>query len=193
MIGRLPESLSVNGVEYAIKTDFRAILDIMEAFNDKELEIDEQAYICLFLLYEDFESIPKECMQEAFEQAKWFIDCGRQYEESEKAPSVMNWEKDESIIFPAVNNIARCEVRALKYLHWWTFIGYFMEIKEGVFTTVTSIRKKIAEHKRMDKWEMEYVSKNKNLLSLDGICMEENNDINELAELLNASKDKIEP
>lgn len=54
MIGSLPKSLEVNGVEYAIRTDFRDILKILCAFSDPELENEEKIYVCLFILYEDF-------------------------------------------------------------------------------------------------------------------------------------------
>ncbi len=46
---------------------------------------------------------------------------------------VMDWEQDEPILFPAINQVAGCEVRSVPYIHWWTFVGYFMEIREGIF------------------------------------------------------------
>ena len=55
---------------------------------------------------------------------------------------------DEAIIFPANNKAAGCEVRAVLYLHWWTFLGYFGEIVEGLFSTIMSIRHKRAEGKK---------------------------------------------
>ena len=48
MIGELPKSLTVNGVEHPIRTDFRDVLKIVCAFNDPELEQEEKVYICLF-------------------------------------------------------------------------------------------------------------------------------------------------
>ena len=60
MIGQLPESLSVSGVEYGIRTDFRDVLSILEAFNDPELENSERVYVCLFILFRDFDAIPPE-------------------------------------------------------------------------------------------------------------------------------------
>ena len=33
----LPTSISVNNTEYAIRTDYRAVMDILTAFSDKEM------------------------------------------------------------------------------------------------------------------------------------------------------------
>ena len=54
----------------------------------------------------------------------------------------------------------------MEYLHWWTFLGYFMEITDGVFSQVLGIRTKKAKHKKLDKWEQEFYSKNKALCAL---------------------------
>ena len=43
----LPESLCVGGQEWKIRTDFRAILDIIRYFADPEYEADESWLICL--------------------------------------------------------------------------------------------------------------------------------------------------
>ena len=68
--------------------------------------------------------------------------------------------------FPAVNAVAGRETRAEKYMHWWTFLGYFMEIREGVFATVVRIRTKKLEGKTLDKWEKEFYQKNKKICDL---------------------------
>lgn len=165
MIGELPKTLSVNGKVYAIRTDFRDVLKIVCAFEDVELEDSEKIYICLFILYEDFESIPESDYEAAFHAALVFIDHGGQQEKA-KSPRIMDWEQDENILFPAINKVAGFETRAVSYLHWWTFLGYFMEITDGVFSQVLTIRTKKAKHKPLDKWEREFYSKNKALCAL---------------------------
>lgn len=165
MIGELLKTLSVNGKVYAIRTDFRDVLKIVCAFEDAELEDSEKIYICLFILYEDFESIPESDYEAAFQAALEFIDHGGQQEKA-KSPRIMDWEQDENILFPAINKVAGFETRAVEYLHWWTFLGYFMEITDGVFSQVLGIRTKKAKHKKLDKWEREFYSKNKTLCVL---------------------------
>lgn len=165
MIGRLPVSLEVGGAEWEIRTDYRDILMIMEAFNDPELEAKEKLFVCLVILYRDFENIPTEDYMEAYEKALWFLDVGEEPEDK-RSPRVMDWEQDERILFPAINSVAGCEVRSRDYIHWWTFMGYFMEIREGVFAEVLSLRQKKSRGKKLQKWEQDFWSSNKNLCTL---------------------------
>lgn len=165
MIGELPKSLSVNNVEYDIRSDFRDILKIVCAFNDPELENEEKIYVCLYILYEDFDSIPKSEYEAAFKAALDFIDAGAK-SDGKKSPRTMDWEQDENIMFPALNKVAGFETRTAEYVHWWTFMGYFMEISEGVFSNVLSLRSKKAKNKKLEKWEREYWQANKDICVL---------------------------
>ena len=45
MIGNLPTALEIDGREYAIRSDFRAILRIYSAFADPELDEREKCYV----------------------------------------------------------------------------------------------------------------------------------------------------
>ena len=165
MIGELPKSLSVNNVEYDIRSDFRDILKIVCAFNDPELENEEKIYVCLCILYEGFDSIPKSDYEAAFKAALDFIDAGAK-SDNKKSPRTMDWEQDENIMFPALNKVAGFETRTAEYVHWWTFMGYFMEISEGVFSHVLSLRGKKAKNKKLEKWEREYWQANKDICVL---------------------------
>ena len=165
MIGELPKSLYVNGTEYAIRTDFRDILKIVCAFNDPELENEEKIYVCLFILYVEFDSLPESEYEAAFKAALDFIDAGAKGD-NKKSPRTMDWEQDQHIMFPALNKVAGFETRTADYVHWWTFIGYFMEISEGVFSHVLGLRSKKAKNKKLEKWEREYWQANKEICVL---------------------------
>lgn len=43
----------------------------------------------------------------------------------------MDWEQDSPIIAPAVNKNIGKDIRSLEYMHWWTFLGAYMEIADG--------------------------------------------------------------
>lgn len=165
MIGTLPKTLTVNGIEYSIRTNFKDILKIIAAFNDPELEDKEKIYICLLIIYKDFDSLPQKDYEEAFKAALDFMDCGMK-NDGHKSPRIMDWEQDGKILFPAINKVAGRETRSIKYLHWWTFIGFYMEISEGVFSHVISMRLKKAKGKPLDKWERQYWNENKSLCVL---------------------------
>lgn len=171
-VGTLPESLCVNGKMYAIRTDFRYIIRINMAFNDPELENEEKVYICLFVLYEDYDDMPKEDYEAAFAAALEFIDHGVKSNDK-NPPRLMDWEHDEDIIFAAVNKIAGFETRSVDHLHWWTFVGYFMEMTEGVFPRILGLRLKKAKGKPLEKWEREYWSANKAVCVLEAKLTEE--------------------
>lgn len=167
MIGSLPTSLTVGGARYPIETDYRNILVFFEACEDPELTANERMYILLKRLFrESLREIPKELMEEAAKQAKWFVECGREADEKKIYKKMIDWEQDEAIIFPAINKVAGKEVRSQEYIHWWTFMGYFMEIEEGTFSTVLSIRQKKSKGKRLEKWEQDFYRNNKKLCDL---------------------------
>lgn len=54
-VWELPTSLEIGGVGFSIRTDFRAILDILAAYSDPDLEEQDKVMICLAILYKDFE------------------------------------------------------------------------------------------------------------------------------------------
>ena len=167
MIGALPPSLNVAGIDYPIETDYRNILIAMAACADPEYTDKEKLYILMRRLYRDsLKLIPEDCIPEAAEKAKWFLDCGQTSEEKKPPRRLIDWEQDEAIIFPAVNKVAHMEVRAVQYIHWWTFMGYFMEIEEGTFSTVLGIRQKRAKGKSLEKWEKEFYRNNKDICDI---------------------------
>lgn len=164
MIGSLPKSLTVGGAEREIRTDYRDILNILTAFNDPDLEDSEKVFICLYILYPDFDDMQSDDYEEAYRQAAWFIDCGGEMrEEGKRNPRLVDWEQDERLVFPAVNAVAGREVRAEQYLHWWTFMGYFMELREGTYAQVLQLRQKRAKGKRLEKWELEFWQSNRDI------------------------------
>lgn len=165
MIYDLPETVEFGGREWKINTDFRDVLNILTAFEDPELTKEEKAYVCLYNIYPEFEKIPKSLIQQAYDAAIEFIDHGHP---DDKKPSkkTMDWEQDAPLIFPAVNRVAGFETRSADYIHWWTFMGYFMEIKDSTYSTVLSLRQKKARGKKLEKYEQEYWKNNRGICEL---------------------------
>lgn len=162
----LPASLNIGGADFAIRTDFRAILDILEAFNDPDLPDYAKKQVMLEILFPDWEEIPEKYLEEAVLKAMEFIDCG-QKDDGKIKPRMMDWEQDSDLIIPAVNKIANVgDIRAVNYMHWWTFFGYFMEIGDCLFSQVLNIRYKNIHGKKKEKWEKEFYKENKKLIDL---------------------------
>lgn len=181
MTGQLPETLPINGRQYAINADFRNILRIFEAFGDALLTPEEKAFICVKRLY--CEEIPKRCLEEAIRKAYWFCDGGDMPKTEPEKVRTMDWNHDESILFPAISKAAGIvDVRSLPFMHWWTFLGLFGEIGDGLFSTVMHIRQKKIKGKKLEKWEREFLTRNKELVILRSA--EEQAAINETEEFL---------
>lgn len=164
-----PTSLNVGGVNYEIRTDYRAVLDLFTALADPELtDEDEQmtAYmqsrIIMEIMFPDCDNIPMEHWQEALNKVSEFIDMG--ISDDCKKPKTMDWEQDAPILIPAINKVLNCEIRAQKYIHWWTFLGAYMEIGESLFSNVIHIRQKKAKGKKLEKWEQDFYKENQSLI-----------------------------
>ena len=67
----LPKSANIDGKEFEIRTDYRAILDIMSAFNDPNLSDKEKIMAGLEIFYVDYEQI--ENLEEAVNLMMIFI------------------------------------------------------------------------------------------------------------------------
>lgn len=171
----LPTSITVNGTVYAIRTDFRAVLDVLAAMNDPDLFLpdasdQEKAWVqvdtALQILIEDYNKLPPENFFDAYNQLIDFIDCGMK-EDSNKPPvHLMDWEQDAQVIIPAINRVQGKEIRSLPYLHWWTFLGAYMEIGDCLFSQIINIRQKKQKHQKLEKWEQEFYRNNKSIIDL---------------------------
>ena len=162
---KLPEEIEITGVNYPIRTDYRAILDILMAQTDTELTDQEKAQVMLEILYLHPEQISPENLEEACQKAVEFIDCGIKSDGKPK-PRLMDWKQDAPVIVPAINKVIGTEVRAVKYLHWWSFMGAYLEIEESLFSQILSVRQKKLKGKKLEKWEQEFYKANKSLIDL---------------------------
>lgn len=162
----IPSSLFVGGREYSIRSGWRHILKILEACADPEVSKRAKTIIILKIFYPDWKSIPPGLVHEACEKACEFIDCGQKRGGKSK-PKMIDWEQDAPLIIPAVNQVAKQEVRLDPNIHWWTFWGWFMNIGDGLFSSVLRIRQKQAKGKKLDKWEKEFYLENQTLCDFE--------------------------
>ena len=164
----LPTSVEVRGRQFHIRQegDYRMILDCFAAIGDAELSEDEKVLASLLIFYNEFndlEELPKdsETLEGLIKEMFRFFNCGEDEVMGANAPqTVVDWKKDEKIIVSAINVVAGKEIRAEKYMHWWTFMGYYMGIGESVFSTVTSIRLKLNKGEKLEKWEQKFKKDN---------------------------------
>lgn len=165
MMYELPTTIEINGAEYAIRSDYRAVLDICAALNDAELNEQDRALVVLTIFYPDFAQMPPDHYDEAIRKCFWFINCGAA-EQSRKTPKLMDWEQDFPFIIAPVNRVLGSEARAMAYLHWWTFIAAYYEIGDCTFAQIVRVRERRAKGKRLDQADREWYRNNRRLVDL---------------------------
>lgn len=152
--------------------DFRVILDCFSALQDSELDKEYRILTAMLIFYDDFESLDQLCaypnLEKLMEKMFDFFACEEPQANTNKpSPHLINWETDAQLISSAINKVAGKEVRAESYIHWWTFMGYFNAIGVSTFATVMTIRKKIANGKKLEKQEREFKKENPQYFMID--------------------------
>lgn len=159
----LPVSVEVQGISYDIRTDYRCILDILSAVADPELDNQEKAEAALDIFYPGFEDMPSEHYEDALRGCFRFINCDSE-EAPHKAPRLVDWEQDYSLLIAPINRVLGQEARAVEYLHWWTFLSAYYEIGDCTFAQVVRIRDMKARGRSMDKSDREWYRRNRHLV-----------------------------
>lgn len=159
----LPISLTIDGTEHYIqnKADYRTIIDIIDITQDTELNDSEIMAAVIIAFFEDINSIQEiyytfSDIEATYKEIMNFISLNDNEIGHTSKHKLIDWVQDEKLIVSAVNNVAGTEIRALPYLHWWTFIGYYMAVGESSLSHVVGIRSKIAEGRKLDKSEQKF-------------------------------------
>lgn len=159
----LPKDVKINGNRYGINSDFRNALKIIKIMNADDLLEVEKAQ----LVYKKFFKEPDKVLdcdkEDVPEIIQYFMNGNKENETDKKKPILYDWSKDFNLIIAPVNRVAGEELLLKKYVHWWTFLRYFMEIGECTFSTYISIREKKATNKKLDKWEEKIWRENKDI------------------------------
>lgn len=160
----LPITITVNDKSYPIRNrgDFRVILDCFEAINDPELGDTLSAITALIIFLDGMETEEDiidtfgNHLGEALTQMYLFFNCGQESIGAVTKYDVVDWEADAQLISGAINAIAGFEIRGIEYLHWWSFMGYYLNIGECAFSTIVNIRSKIRDDKKLEKYEKDF-------------------------------------
>ena len=179
----LPTSIKLGDKEFAIreKGDFRLVLDCFKALDDEELSKEERIISCLIIFYEDINNYEDLVLfpdiVEAVDEMNKFFNCGQQDDVGRRMGyKLINWEQDSQIISSAVNKVAGFETRSCSYIHWWTYMGYYMSVGESVLSTIVSIRNKIKSGKKLEKYEQEFRNENPQFFKWDSRTTQQKED-----------------
>jgi hypothetical protein len=165
----LPQKLTIAGKEYAIRSDFRDVLNLICALEDEKLSDSGKIYSIIRIFYKGV--IINE-VQEAVDKAMWFLDGGRTKNLAQtysngkprREKKLMDWEQDFPLIIAPINRIAGCDIRGLPFYHWWSFLACYQEIGDCLFSRVVSIRQKKSKGKKLDEDEQRFYNENRSLI-----------------------------
>ena len=159
MIFSLPDSVTVSGAEYSVRTDFRVILEIFVMLDDPDLTDADKTEALLRMFYEERPA-------DAAAAVRAFRDFVDPSPSSGSGPSLVNWQQDFPLLVGPVNHVLGAECRSMPYLHWHTFLAAYMEIPpDSVFAQTLRIREKLRSGKKLEKWEKEFFRRNPELVN----------------------------
>lgn len=162
-VWQLPVSAEIGGTTYKLHCDFREVLEIFSYFSDPDMPEYMKWQVALALFYDT--PVPWEHQQEAMAYLARFLNGGSE-EQPTPGPRLLDWEQDGELIAADINKAAGQEIRALSFLHWWTFLSWFHAIGEGQLSTVVAIRSKLARGKKLEKWEKDFYREHKSRVDL---------------------------
>ena len=169
MIGYdLPVEIEIGGKKYPItnRGDFRMILDCFFVLNDKRIPGFMRPNTALIIFYKDINSdddikyVFGEHREEAIKKMYSFFNCNQVEIGTKTNYKLIDWESDAQLVCAAVNTVAQTEVRSEPYLHWFTFMGYYISIGDSVLATVIGLRYKMKRGKKLEKEEKEFINNN---------------------------------
>ena len=168
----LPSTVTISGIEYPVRTDFRTILEIFVMLDDPDLTDADKTEALLRMFYVRSEASPEGNRPEdptaALQAFTDFVD-PRQAAKTPATHStrLIDWQQDFDLMVAPINHILGFECRAADYLHWRTFLAAYLEIPpESVFARVLRIREKLRTGKKLEKYERTWYNKNRDLVHL---------------------------
>ena len=137
----LPESVSVDGTDYPLNTDYRACLKIILAFEDPKLTNYERQAVLLGNLYGDN---PPPDAEKALLSANWFLNGGDgPSSDNTDGDRLYSFSQDARFIFSAFRQTHGIDLQSAE-LHWWEFLALFMDLgAETTFCSLTGLRKRV--------------------------------------------------
>lgn len=159
----LPQTLRLGDKDFDIRSDWRAVYDICQAMQDN-LSVNEKSYVLLQILFRKPSTIPDNILETAIQRGMWFVAGGNSNSDSTSNIKLFDWCQDFPLIISAVNKVAGFELRSVSYLHWWTFLGFFQEIDDCLFSRVVAIRSKLSRKEKLDKSEQKFYKANRSLI-----------------------------
>ena len=132
LIDTLPDTVTVDGREFSIRSDFRISILFELLIGDSQLTSKQKLQQALELYYD--EEIPDN-YEQAIDKVLEFYSCGKQQKKSSGTKkkgftsAVYSFEHDDGHIFSAFYDQYGIDLNGIEYLHWWKFKAMFDALK----------------------------------------------------------------
>lgn len=132
---KLPVSVTINGWEYPIRSDFRTMIKFEQLMQDPAVTDQDRTWLALNLFYPE---IPDD-LDQAVEKMIWFYRCDKQdnlymkrakKKKSKKTDRIYDFEYDDDYIYAAFMAQYHMDLHRVKNLHWWKFRAMFNSLNE---------------------------------------------------------------
>ena len=113
----LPMQAELDGAAYAIRTDYRDILELLRWLGgtaDPQLDQSGRWYVAMRLFYPTFAEMPQACWPQATDFLAQFLAAGRR-EQARPGPPLMDWQQDAPLIAAGISRAAGQDVRTLPH------------------------------------------------------------------------------
>lgn len=128
----LPQAVEVDGVRYAVHTDWRTALRMFAALEDEALTEFEQQAVLLRLFYK--EALPPDT-GEALRLAAKFLRCGQEPEAGGTGagePPLYSLTQDAPLIYAAMRRTYGGNILD-EPMHWYRFAALFADLSADTF------------------------------------------------------------
>ncbi|MCI8575775.1 MAG: hypothetical protein HFI09_04825 [Bacilli bacterium] len=154
LIDKLPTKIKVGNEVIDINADFRNCLQIILAYEDNDLTIQEKHLIMVQRLYK---VIPGD-IEQAILQGIKFLNCGETSQNTSEKRRVYSFSKDAKYIYSAVSQASNVDLETVCFFHWWKFFYYFLDISNDcTFSNIVSLRQKKKKGKLTEEEKKAYI------------------------------------
>lgn len=131
LLDALPSSVTIDGEEYPIETDFRTGIQFEMLLGDRSVEPEDKVVITLKMYYGD--RIPRN-LRAAVDAVVDFYRCGVKPDERKtkstaigkrRMDKIYDFDADAALFYAAFLDQYRIDLNDIDYLHWWKFMAMF--------------------------------------------------------------------
>lgn len=168
LLNRFPDTVSIEGVDTVINTDFRIGIQFEIMMLDHEVSEMDKIMKGLQLYYPH---VPSN-IQKAVDEILWFYHCGITLDDISSTKSsgsqgqMFSYEQDQYMIYTAFLTYYHIDLNAVESLHWWKFKQLFNELPDEAKIKKVMMYRMIHINSNMTKEQKQFYADMKSIYKL---------------------------